>query len=118
MRQAFAHEAILVMDPEADAGAPGACITVALCGHWDHDPPCPLSPHHVHAEQAGDELRVRILFAADAGTEGEVRRRIELALAGRWQFPDGLTPRWDLRRSRSSEVTPDERGHAERLIVS
>jgi hypothetical protein len=36
MREAFAHEAVLVMEPDADMRAPGAAITVALCGHWDH----------------------------------------------------------------------------------
>jgi len=43
MRQAFAHEAILVVQPQADLRAPGAAITVALCGHWEHQPPCPLA---------------------------------------------------------------------------
>jgi hypothetical protein len=38
MRQAFAHEAVLVMEPDADVRAPGAAVAVALCGHWDHEP--------------------------------------------------------------------------------
>jgi hypothetical protein len=118
MRQAFAHEAFLVMEPEADERAPGASVTVALCGHWDHEPPCPLSPHYVHADQVGDELRVRVLFAAEPETESEVRRRIDLALAGRWQFPDGFTTPWQLRGSRPDEVSPQERTHAERLVRS
>jgi len=38
VRQAFAHEAVLVTEPDADVRAPGAAVTVALCGHWDHEP--------------------------------------------------------------------------------
>jgi len=118
MRQAFAHEAVLVMEPDADVRAPGAAVTVALCGHWDHEPPCPLAPHRVHAEQDDGELRVRILFAAEPDTEGEVRHLIELALAGQLKFPDGFTTPWRLRRSWSSDVSAEETGHAERLIRS
>ena len=32
------------MEPDADVRAPGAAVTVVLCGHWDHEPPCPLAP--------------------------------------------------------------------------
>jgi hypothetical protein len=41
MRQPFAHDAVLAMPAGGDLGAPGAAITVALCGHWEHAPPCP-----------------------------------------------------------------------------
>jgi hypothetical protein len=41
------HAATLLMaDAAADAAAPGAAITVALCGSWEHPPPCPLAAHH------------------------------------------------------------------------
>jgi hypothetical protein len=91
MRQAFAHEAVLVMEPDADVRAPGAAVAVALCGHWDHEPPCPLSPHHVSADEDGEELRVRILFAAEPDAEGEARHLIDQALSGQIKFPDGFT---------------------------
>ena len=55
------------MEPHADVQAPGAAVTVALCGHWDHEPPCPLAPQHVSAADDDGELRVRILFAARTG---------------------------------------------------
>lgn len=116
MRQAFAHEVVLVLEPGADPAAPGAAVAVALCGHWDHEPPCPLSPHRVDVEQGDSGLRVRIVFAADPEAEPEVRRRIELALAGRWEFPAGFGTPWQVRESRSREVAPDEREVAERLI--
>ena len=43
---AFVHEAFLSMAPGNDIAAPGAAITVELCGRWEHEPPCPLAPHH------------------------------------------------------------------------
>src|SRR5215207_9908722 len=43
MRQSFAHEAVLALGDEADERAPGAAVTVALCGHWEHEPPCSLA---------------------------------------------------------------------------
>jgi hypothetical protein len=116
MRQAFAHEAILAMAPEADERAPGAAVTVALCGHWDHQPPCPLSPHHVHVTRADAELHVRVLFAAEPETESEVRRRIERALSGQWRFPDGFTTAWQLREIRPSHVSAEETDQAARLL--
>jgi len=118
MRQAFAHEAVLVMEPDADVGAPGAAVTVALCGHWEHEPPCPLSPHRVSADEDDGELRVRILFAAEPGTEGEVRHLIDQALSGQLKFPDGFTTPWRLRTSWPSEVSAEETDHAARLIRS
>lgn len=120
MRQAFAHEAALILPPDSDERAPGAAVTVALCGHWEHDPPCPLAPHHVRADRAGDsrELRVRILFAAEPGDEAEVRRRIDLALAGQWPLPGDLTAAWQVTGSAPSDVTAAEEAHAERLVAS
>ena len=118
MRQAFAQEAVLLMEPHADVRAPGASVTMALCGHWDHEPPCPLAPHHVSAAEDDGELRVRILFAAEPDTEGEVRQLIEQALSGQLKFPDGFIPAWQLRTSWPCEVSADETDHAERLIRS
>jgi hypothetical protein len=50
------------MESDADVRAPGAAVAVALCGHWDHEPPCPLSPHRVSADEDAGELHVRILL--------------------------------------------------------
>ena len=76
------------MEPHADLRAPGAAITVALCGHWNHEPPCPLAPHHVSADEDDGELRVRVLFAAERDKEREVRHLIEQALSRQLKFPD------------------------------
>jgi hypothetical protein len=118
MRQAFAHEAVLVMEPDADVRAPGAAVTVALCGHWDHEPPCPLAPQQVGTDENDGELRVRILFAAEPDTEAQVRHLIDQALSGQLQFPDGFTTPWRLRTSRPTEVSVEESDLAERLIRS
>jgi hypothetical protein len=119
MRRAYAHEAVLVMPPDADTRAPGAAITVALCGHWKHTPPCPLAAHHTRAERAGDRVLVRTLFATEPANEQVVRDRIDQALAGgRLQGPDTVVTRWRLHSSRPSETTAEEASHAERLTES
>jgi hypothetical protein len=117
-RTPFAHVAVVTM-PAGDLGAPGAAITVALCGHWEHEPPCPLAPHHTAAERAGDEVRLRTLFVVEPAREAEVRRRIGAALgAGSLVGPHGREARWDLRSSRAASVRPDETDHARRLADS
>jgi len=117
MRRAFAQDAILIMEPDADIQAPGAAVTVALCGHWEHEPPCPLVPHHTQADRIGSEARVRVLFAAEPHLEGAVRERIESALSGgQLRGPDSTITRWRLRDSRHGTVSAAEADHAERLI--
>jgi hypothetical protein len=117
MREAYAHDAVVVIDPDGDPAAPGGAITVALCGDWDHPPPCPLAPHHTAAVPAGDAVALRVLFAADPAQESRVRSLIEQALAGgRATGPDGRTTTWTLRSAAAGEVRPDQMEHAGRLI--
>ena len=117
MRQAFVHDAVVTMEPGGDAREPGAAITVALCGHWEHEPPCPLAPHSTDAHRRGDQVRLRVLFAAEPAAEAEVRLRIEAALAqGSLPGPDGVTTRWHLDSTQPGLLRDDEAGHAERLI--
>jgi hypothetical protein len=104
-RAPFAHVAVLSFDPADDERAPGAAITVELCGSADHEPPCPVAPHHTAAHRAGDELHLRVLFAADPAREAEVRRRIESALAARWPVVS----------AGAAAIASDEADHAERL---
>jgi len=119
-RAAYAHDAVVLMNPGGDARAPGGAITVALCGHWDHEPPCPLAPHHTAATPADDDtLRLRVLFAADPGDEGRVRELIAQALSsGRGTGPDGRVSSWMLKFSGASSVQPDETDHAARLVAT
>ncbi|MGH3930630.1 MAG: hypothetical protein ACRDTF_11710 [Pseudonocardiaceae bacterium] len=116
MHAAFAHDATLRMAHGADIRAPGAAITVALCGHWEHDPPCPLAPHHSRAQRVGDIVRIRILFATEPELETEVRHRIDGALSGgRLRGPDGATTCWQLSHSQVGTISPEEADHAEQL---
>src|SRR5829696_110145 len=90
MRQVYAQDAVVRMGPTDDPDAIGAAVTVALCGHWEHDPPCPLAPHATRAERNGGQVQVRTLFATGANLEMEVRRRIDHALtSGSQQAPTG-----------------------------
>jgi hypothetical protein len=116
-RRAFAHDAVLTLD--GDERAPGGAITVALCGSWSHDPPCPLAPHHTQASRSGAEVTLRLLFAAEPDDEARVRSLVDEALArGEGEDPDGVRTTWRLVRSGASEVRPDETEHAARLIRS
>jgi hypothetical protein len=117
VRQAFVHDAVVIMEAGGDERAPGAAITVALCGHWEHEPPCPLAPHSTSAERSGDQVRLRVLFAAEPAAEAEVRRRIDAALSGDGlTLPDGVTTRWQLRSTQPGVLRDDEARHAEQLI--
>ncbi len=107
MRHAYAHDAVLDLAPDADMNAPGAAITTALCGHWEHDPPCPLAPHHTGARRDGPNVRLRILFATEPDREAEVRERIGRALT-----------EWDVRSCATGSVRPDEHAHVGRLAGS
>lgn len=103
------------MAPDADLRAPGAAITTALCGHWEHDPPCPLASHHTGAERLGDEVRLSILFATEPHLEESVRHQVDVALSrGHLVGPDGTT-RWELRLSRPRPPEPQEAEQLERL---
>lgn len=117
MRQGFAHQAVLDMAPDGDDAAPGAAITTVLCGHWEHEPPCPVAAHHTRAERFGDQVRLRILFATEPHLEQRVRHDIDLALArGELAGPDGRTTRWRLLGSRPGEPSAREAEHLNRLI--
>lgn len=119
MRQAFAHEAVIAMDPGEDIRAPGAAITVALCGHWEHEPPCPLATHHTDAQRSGTQVRLRVLFATEPTAEADVRTRIEQALSvSGLTGPDGVTTHWRLLNTHPSTVHPREAEHAQQLIQS
>jgi hypothetical protein len=114
-RSAYAHEALLEMAADGDTAAPGAAVTVELCGHWEHEPPCPLAPHSTTAERVQGALRVRVVFATQPDDEPEVRRRIERALErGRLE---GVSARWRLLSSGPSAVADGERERAARLAA-
>ena len=116
MREAFAHDAVLVLEEGGDERAPGGAITVALCGSVAHEPPCPLAPHHTKAHRTAGGLTLRLLFAAEPTDEARVRELVDEVLSRGWG--DSLAGRttWDLVESGPSPVAPDEVEHAQRLI--
>src|SRR3954470_21714248 len=118
-RVPFAHDAVLALGPDEDDRAPGGPIPVPLGGAWEHEPPCPLAPHHTRAERAGERVRLRILFAADPADEARVRAPIDDALArGAGDTPDGGRTTWRLVSASASVVQPAEHKHATRLTRS
>ena len=105
------------MEPGGDVRAPGGAITVALCGRWEHEPPCPLAPHSTGAQRSGDQVRLRVLFATEPSAEAEVRGRIEAALSqDGLTGPDGITTRWQLHSAQPGLLHTDEARHAEQFI--
>jgi hypothetical protein len=118
VRQAYAHDAVVTMPPGDSPDALGGAITIALCGHWDHTPPCPLAPHYVMALPDGETVTVRILFATEPSNERRVRSLIAEALGtGELAGPDGGVATWRLNSAAAGDVRPEERDHAAGLIA-
>jgi hypothetical protein len=119
VREAFAHDAVLTLDADADENAPGGAITVALCGSWSHEPPCPLAPHHTRVHRSGTDVTLRLLFAAEPEDEQQVRRLVHGVLSRGWgDSPDGGRSTWQLVEDGPSPVSFDEEEHARRLTRS
>jgi hypothetical protein len=78
-RTPFVFEAQLRLDEGTDPAAPGAAVTIELCGHWEHEGGCRW-PHNNELGLDSDDPNFRTLFVAPPSEEQEVRERIELAL--------------------------------------
>lgn len=120
MRQAYVHTAAVRLADGADPAALGGAITLALCGSWQHEGPCPLAAHHTTTGAGTDAdgtTTVRVLIASDARDEAAVRMRIDGALAaGRVIDPNGVEQRWSLLRSGAGRIGEAELAHARRLL--
>ena len=98
----FVHEAAIDLAHGADPRAPGGAVTVALCGHWEHEPPCRW-PHHTDITPEDDRHVVRTVFTAAGEEEPAVRQRIVGALeSGQQAGPDGTVSRWTVREASAS----------------
>jgi hypothetical protein len=119
MRQAFAHQARLQLLAGGDERAPGAAVTVALCGHWEHEGPCEV-PHRTDVAGPDDDLAVRVLFACEPADEADVRARVDRALGGGElpvPAPDGAPPtRWRLLHSAAAELSDGDSDVAARFV--
>ena len=119
VRQGYAHDAVLTLDDDGDERVPGGAITIALCGSWEHEPPCPLAPHHTRTSRSDGRLRLRLLFAAEPDDEERVRSLVDDALGrGEGDDPEGNHTTWRLVESGRSDVRPEEAEHVGRLIRS
>jgi hypothetical protein len=89
----FVHGAALRLRPGVDPAAPGGSVTTALCGSWDHTPPCRW-PHNNEITTSPDSSSFRTLFVAAPDDEIEIRERIEAALRSStdWEVLS-ITPR-------------------------
>ena len=82
----------------SDDRAPGGAVTVALCGHWDHDGPCRW-PHFSALTRGDDDLDdLTVAFNASAADIETVKSLIKGALqTGRLTGPDGRESTWQLK---------------------
>jgi len=94
MRRSFVQCAELLLEPGADARAPGGAVTLRLCGSWDHAGPCRW-PHETSVTWNEDRGQVRVVFVVEEEEEEAVRALIDQALAGgECVGPDGKRSSW------------------------
>lgn len=96
----------LVLGEGVDPRAPGGEVTIALCGSWEHAPPC----HWPHNNEVVHDGAFRTVFVAPAGDVPEMRSRIEAALRS--------DARWRVVALAEGALTDDERALGERLATS
>jgi len=101
--RAYVHRAEILLPEGTDPAAVGAMVTVALCGHWEHDGPCRW-PHHNQIDGA----EFRTVFITTPEDEPEVRRRIRSALRNQ--------PGWRVVSENARAVAPDEEEIGARLL--
>ena len=119
MRTTFVHEARVALDEGGDDRAPGAAVTLELCGSWDHPGPCPVAPHHTAVRPEGADVVVRVLFACRADDEDAVRASVvEGLLRGELVGPDGVRTRWTVRAHHADTVRPEEEAQSAALVLS
>jgi hypothetical protein len=102
-----AHEAILRLEDGTDPAAVGAAVTVALCGHWEHEGPCRW-PHNNEIDAERAPARFRTVFLAPAAEVDEAHRRIAGALRS--------SHAWSLVSSQPRPLAEDELELAARLL--
>jgi hypothetical protein len=108
----------LVLAPGADPDAPGAAVTVALCGAWEHPGRCRWPHRTAAAPGAGAGLVVRVLFTCAPDEELALRSRIVAAIsAGELAGPAGHS-RWILTGEEAGSLTAAEQTVAGRLLAS
>ncbi len=102
-RRAWVHEALVQLGTNVDPQAVGAAVTIALCGHWQHDGVC-VWPHQNEMADG----RFRTLFVCEPGEEPAVRARIVGAL--------GAPSQWRVVSQSARPVADTERALAHDLL--
>ena len=115
---AYVHEACLSLGPDSDPAAPGAAVTVALCGTWEHGGPCRWSHRTAPVRRIGPTLDVRILFVCDLAEERDLRSRIVTALAAGHLAGPGGESHWTLVAEEAGSLSADEQVIGARLIAT
>jgi hypothetical protein len=92
-------------------------VSLALCGAWEHEPPCPVAAHHTSVTAVGaGRLHVRVVFACESEAEDHVRDVINQALGhGSLVTPEGEPVRRRLTGYGAGELRDDEEALAEEL---
>lgn len=113
------HEAVVELDDDSDPDAPGAAITIHVCGSIDHSGPCPLAPHNIHRTGDGRDLGVRVVFVAEPDQEHTVRGLIRDALqSSHLTGPDGRTSSWRFVEDHPGTLRAEEQSLATRLAAT
>ena len=107
--RAVAVDVELQLAPGTDPRAPGGAVTVALCGHWEHDGACRW-PHNNRLDDSTTPVRLRTVAIVDDESMTEVETRIDTGLRA--------DPRWTVLSLRVGEIADGERALAERLATS
>jgi hypothetical protein len=105
-RKAFVHAAELVLDEGVEPTAPGAAVTIGLCGQIDHEGPCRWPNNH-DIDDSVAPARFRTVVVCEPVDEPEIRSRIEDALRG--------SAGWRVTSMGSRTLTPDEQVLGTRL---
>ena len=113
MNETYAHKLTfhlsLSVEGACDSRAPGGAVTVALCGHWDHEGECRWP--HLSTITEGDDGCHELIVQFDASLEEVevVEEKVREALEqGRLIGPDGRETTWSLKkgcRMKSSRTT-------------
>ena len=93
----FQHSYDLRLASGGDKQAPGAAITVGLCGHWDHEGPCRWPHHSTVTHLQADDFRLTVDVTCKVHERSQVLDRLRQAiLGGELVGPDGRLTRWKL----------------------
>ena len=105
----IAIEVEFEMNAGEDSRSPGGAVTVALCGHWDHDGPCRW-PHSNRMHENSPPAVLRSVVVGPIEDHDEIARRIEDALRN--------DTRWQVHHFVVGGVAEDERPLVLRLMAS